>query len=440
MGRGWVVLLLVALVALSGCGQSNELVTLDRVGRPDAPHTLTFQMNASYTPQAAVPEVAANFKKAFAGWARRHPQWRLALTVIPDSQGPAEQARLLERARVGTAPDCASVDSFSLPLFIQQKVLVPLDRYFSQADVKDLLPFVSRTVHGPDGHLYAWWWSTDLRLIYRRTDLVPKAPRTWDELIAFAKAAHQKNPKVDGYLYNGGRYEGTFFDNLGYFWMQGGKLLDAGGRPVFDQGANRTAMLNVLNLLRRTVSSGASPARVATINDYSFLQQAAQAGTVALFLGGSFQWPTLQSVLPKAVLAKWKISAIPGMRPGQTATGTGGWTVASLSHDPAKVAACASIIKEIYIGKGNEITGELPTSQRLYSAIKTFKDPVFQQFRRLLGTGQPRPGLAIYPELSNQMQVAIGSVLTGSSSPAEALDAAGQRVQQTWKLETGAGG
>jgi multiple sugar transport system substrate-binding protein len=219
--------------------------------------------------------------------------------------------------------------------------------------------------------------------------------------------------------------------------MQGGKLLDPGGRPVFAEGANRTAMLKMLSFLRRTVTSGASPARVTTINDYSFLQQAVEGGTVAMFLGGSFQWPTFQSVLPKAELAKWKISPLPGTHPDQTATGVGGWTVGALSHDPAKVAACASIIKEIYLGKGNEITGELPTSQRFYRSIGTFKEPIFQEFRRLLATGQPRPGLAIYPELSNQMQIAIGSVLTGGSSAAEALDAAGKRVQQTYELQKG---
>jgi len=437
MRRAAAVGLLLALVALGGCGQSNELVTLDRVGSPDAPNTLSFQMNAGYTPQAAVPEVAANFKKAFADWARRHPEWKLSLTVIPDSQGPAEQARLLERARVGTAPDCASVDSFSLPLFIEQEALVPLDRHFTEAEVDDLLPFVRRTVHGPDDHLYAWWWNTDLRLIYRNVDLVPKAPETWDELIASAKAANEKDAKVDGYLYNGGRYEGTFFDNLGYFWMQGGKLLDADGRPVFAEGTDRAAMLKVLAFLRETVTSGASPARVATINDYDVLQQAVEGGSVAMFLGGSFQWPTLQSVLPKEELAKWKISPIPGTRPGETATGTGGWTVAALSKDPAKIAACASIIREIYLGKANEITGELPTSQRFFRSIATFKEPIYQEFRRLLGTGQPRPGLAIYPELSNQMQIAIGSVLTGASSPEEALDAAGERVKQTWELQKG---
>jgi multiple sugar transport system substrate-binding protein len=436
--RRLVVPLLLAL-GLAACGGGNGLVTLDRVGRPDAPRTLSFQMNAGYTPQAPVPEIAAKFKQAFADWARRHPQWKLSLNVIPDSQGPAEQARLLERARAGTAPDCASVDSFTLPLFIQQKAVVPMDRYFSKAQVADLLPYVRKTIHGPDGHLYAWWWSTDLRLIYRRTDLVPRAPRTWDQLIRYAKAAHEKDPSVDGYLYNGGRYEGTFFDNLGYFWMQGGKLLTPAGAPIFDKGRNRTAMLNLLRLLKRTVASGASPSRVITINDYSFLEQAAAANSVAMFLGGSFEWPTLQSELPKSELKKWKVSAIPGPKPGETATGTGGWSIAALTHDPAKVAACASIIKEIYLDKGAEITGELPTARSQFNKIKTLEQYPYTVFRRLLATGQPRPGLAVYPQLSSEMQVAIGSVLTGGATPAQALDNAGSRVDEAYKLLSGGG-
>jgi len=313
-----------------------------------------------------------------------------------------------------------------------------MDRYFPKAQVADLLPYVRSTVR-TDGHLYAWWWSTDLRLIYRRTDLVPKAPRTWDELIRYAKAAHEKDPKVDGYLYNGGRYEGTFFDNLGYFWMQGGKLLTPAGRPIFDEGRNRTAMLNMLRLLRRTVTSGASPSRVITINDYSFLEQAAAGSSVAMFLGGSFQWPTLQSELPKSELAKWKVSALPGPKPGETATGTGGWSVAALTHDPAKIAACASLIKEIYIDKGAAITGELPTSQSQFQNIKSLKQYPYRVFRRLLETGQPRPGLAVYPQLSNQMQIAIGSVLTGGSTPAQALDSAGSSVEQSYELLSGGG-
>ena len=100
----------------------------------------------------------------------------------------------------------------------------------------------------------------------------------------------------------------------------------------------------------------------------------------------------------------------PGREPGETATGTGGWSVAAFSKDPEKVAACMDIMRSIYAGEGNELTGELPTSQRSFDTLKAFQQPIFKQFREYLGA---RAGAArassIYPSLSNEMQVAIGS-------------------------------
>jgi multiple sugar transport system substrate-binding protein len=289
---------------------------------------------------------------------------------------------------------------------------------------------------GPDGHVYAWWWSTDLRVLYRRTDLVPKAPKTWDELIAYAKAAEKQDPKVDGYLYNGGRWEATTFDNLGYFWMQGGQLLDKGGRPVFARGANGRDLLNVFRFLRRTVDSGVTPSRVTTFNTYDEMSTAAQAGSVAMFLGGSFQWPTMKEQLGKA-FDKWQVSELPGPKAGETATGTGGWSVAAFSKDPEKVRACMDIVKSIYAGPGNNLTGELPTSQRQYDTLKAFQAPIYQTFRRYLKHAVPRPGSSIYPSLSNELQIATGSVLTGSATPEQAVKNAGERVDQTYELLEG---
>ncbi|HET6546974.1 MAG TPA: extracellular solute-binding protein [Solirubrobacter sp.] len=435
MQRLHLVALLVVL-ALAGCGGGDSLLTIDRVGRADAPKVLKLQINAAYSPQAPTPSVAEGFKKLFVAWARKHPDWRIDLNIIGGSMTTTEQARLLEKAKVGEAPDCANVDSFTIPLFIEQGVLQPLDRYIGKDRLDDLFPYVRRVMTGPDDHVYAWWWSTDLRVIYRRKDLVPKAPRTWDELIAYAKAAERKDPKVDGYLFNGGRWEATTFDNLGYFWMQGGKLLDDQGRPVFAEGDNRRAMLNVFKFLRRTITSGVTPSRVTTFSTYDEFAAAAQAGSVAMFLGGSFQWPTIKEQLGKA-FDQWEVSELPGMHPGQTATGTGGWSMAAFSKDPEKVAACVDIIKSIYAGPGNSVTGELPTSAKQYDTLKAFQEPIFKTFRRYLQHAQPRPGLSIYPTLSNQLQIAIGNVLTGGATPEQALDTAGDRVEQTYELLSG---
>jgi multiple sugar transport system substrate-binding protein len=426
-----------AVAAVAGCGGGDDLVTLDRIGRADAPKTLKLQINAGHSPQASTQKHADGFRDLFVEWVRRHPEWRIDLSIIPDSQSTLEQARLLEKARVDEAPDCASVDSFAVPLFVEQDALKPIDRFFSESELRDLFPFVREVITGPDDHIYAWWWHTDLRVIYRRTDLVPRAPRTWDELIEFAREAKRKDRKVDGYLFNAGRWEAATFDNLAYFWMQGGELLDPQGRPVFAEGANGEKMLNVLELLNRAVESGAAPTRVTTIMNYDEFETAALGGSVAMFLGGSFQWPTLEELLSDEELAKWEVSEIPGPRPGMTSTGTGGWTIGAFADDPEKVEACMSIVKDVFVGEGNNLMGELPTSQRLFDTLPEFQRPIYRTFERFLRHGQARPGLAIYPSLSNELQIAIGNVLTGSATPRQALDRARDRVLQSYELLSG---
>src|SRR3954462_14057575 len=140
--RGLLCLAVLACSLLAGCGSGDSLLTIDRVGRADAPKVLKLQINASYSPQASTPSIAAGFKKLFTRWAQAHPQWRIDLNIIGGNMTTAEQARLLEKAKVGQAPDCANVDSFTIPLFIQQGVLQPIDRYISRAQLNDLFPYV----------------------------------------------------------------------------------------------------------------------------------------------------------------------------------------------------------------------------------------------------------------------------------------------------------
>lgn len=421
---GGFIASLAVVAALVGCGGGSSVLTLDRIGKEDAPKTMEVQLNNSYTHQAATPSWADGFEKLFTQFAKDHPDWKLELKIIPDDQTTQEQARLLEAARVGRAPDCANVDSFVVPQFIDQGALQPIDEYMSEDEINGQFPFVRDVVTDDAGKVYAYWWATDLRLLYRRTDLVPEAPQTWDELIEAANAAEQKDSEVDGYLFNGGRWEGTTFDNLAHFWSQGGELVDAEGKPIFGEEPHRTYMLNTFDFLKETVDSGAAPQRVATIKNYDEFEAAAQAGTVAMFQGGDFQYPPLKETLPPEEFKKWEVSPIPAKEPGQEATGTGGWTMGAFSKDPEKVKMCVEFTKEVFVGEGNQVTGQLPTSPELFDSLSKFEDPIYDEFREGLKAGKARPGVPVYPEISNQLQIAIGTVLTGEATSEEALDEA----------------
>jgi multiple sugar transport system substrate-binding protein len=325
-----------------------------------------------------------------------------------------------------------TVDSFQLGLFVKNGVLQPLDKYFSKDEVADLFPFIRTGVTGADGHIYAWWWGTDLRVLWRNKDLVSTPPDTWAGLKQAALDAVKKGAQ-EGYLFNGGRWEGTTFDWLANFWSQGGKLVDDSGKPIFGEGDNRDKMLKAINYYKDLVDSGASPKRVATIVNYNDFNAAALAGTPAMFAGGHWQYFQLQEQMKPDQFAKWEASELPGPTADQRSTGTGGWTIGVFTKDPKKQDACASVIREVYMGPANVVVGDLPTRASLFESLPKFKSDYYGQLRKYLVHGQARPGVPIYPEISNQIQIMMGDVLTGAKAPEAALDDAWKAVQTAYK-------
>jgi multiple sugar transport system substrate-binding protein len=417
------------LAGLTAGALAQGLVSADHVGKPDAPNTLTMRLNPDQSPNSPHKEMGALYAAAWEKWAEAHPDWQVNFEFFSQDIG-AEHARLLEQARAGRAPDCVTVDSFQLALFVKNGVLQPLDEFFSKEELDDLFPFIREGITGPDGHIYAWWWGTDLRVLYYNTDIVKTVPQTWDEMKATALEASKTG--VDGVLFNGGRWEGTTFDWLANFWAQGGELVDAEGKPIFGEGENKEKMLKALNYFKDLVDSGAAPKRVATIKTYDDFNAAAQSGTTAMFFGGHWQHFQLEEAMTPEAWAKWKIAELPGPTADERATGTGGWTVASFSKDPEKTKACASLMREVYMGPANEAGGDLPTRQSLFASLPKFQDPYYAQLKEYLVHGHARPGVPIYPEISNQIQIMMGEVLSGAKSPEDALQGAWDRTMTAY--------
>ena len=419
----------VLVGGLVASASAEELVTIDRVGAADAPNILTMRANPTQSPNSPSDAQRAAYKKVWQAFAENHPDWQVQFEFLTSDIG-GEHARLLEQARAGRAPDCATVDSFQLALFMGNNALRPVTTFFSQEEIDDLFPFIREGITGADGEIYAWWFGTDLRVLYRNTELVPDAPATWDELKAAAIEAAAGG--VEGLIFNGGRWEGTSVDWLAHFWSQGGNLVDDTGKPVFGVGEDREKMLKALNFFKDLVDSGAAPRRVATIANYDDFNAAAIAGTVAMFMGGHWQHFQLKEALAPEEFAKWEASELPGPTLDQRATGTGGWTVAAFSDDEEKIAICAALMREVYMGPANEVEGTLPTRQHLFETLPTFGTPYFGQLKEYLVNGRARPGVPIYPEISNQIQILLGEVLSGAKEPEAALDDAWNRVMDAY--------
>lgn len=426
MTRGARLALVLAAALAPVANAADDHVTPIRIGRADAPLVLTMWAQADYSHLAARQAIADAFHDVFAEWVRARPDVAIDVSVMPALE--LHKAKLLLAAGAGRLPDVASVDSFWMPLFREGGHVQPLNPEWTAEDRADFMPFAIDTLSDASGNVYGMWHGTDCRILYYRKDLVPTPPATWDELLGTASRI-AKERGIAGYLYNGGRWEGTVFDHLPMFWAQGGELVDADGRPIFGQPPHRERMVRVLSFLRDTIATGASPRSVLAGNDYKQLSAAAIAGDVAMFLGGNWQLRELQDGLAPEELAKWDVAPIPQAEAGRRSTGTGGWIWVVFAKDEARRRASIDLLRFIesppHVARIAQHTGHLPVRRSLYRDNAVFRDdPWLARFGAMLADARARPAVAIYPALSEQLQTAIGAAIAGTETPEAAVDRA----------------
>jgi multiple sugar transport system substrate-binding protein len=422
MDRRRVVLAVVAAMAFVPTG----IVRADQYGLQTAPIHITWQMQPTQSPKSSVPTVKDYFQSHIEAWVKAHPDVMLDVT-FNSTDINASMTRMQEQAAAGRAPDFAMLDSFFLSRFYS--FLQPLDRFYGPDQVNDFVAFARDGMCGPDGKLKALWVNTDVRVLYYRKDLVTHPPTTWDELIA--QAAELSKRGLTGYLYPGGRGEGAVMEHLPMFWAQGGELVDAAGKPVFGDGRNRAAMLNLLGFLKRTIDTGASPGRVVNYRFEADLYPEILRGNVAMFLGGNWMAKQLRELGDKS---DWGVAPIPLMAQGDPVTAAGGWTYAIFTPDAKKQDIIIDLINSLVAGPAamtasTAAIGNLPTRMSVAQGDSAYvKDPTVHDFLALLRYARARPGAAIYPSISTELQVAMSDVITGQQTPEAALDQAWHKL------------
>jgi hypothetical protein len=81
------------LVLIAAPVAAQDLVTPVRVGRADAPPTLTVWAQQDYSHLAARPAIANVFTSVFDDWARAHPGVQLRVSVMPALERAATKRR-----------------------------------------------------------------------------------------------------------------------------------------------------------------------------------------------------------------------------------------------------------------------------------------------------------------------------------------------------------
>ncbi|MGH3090047.1 MAG: extracellular solute-binding protein [Rubrobacteraceae bacterium] len=401
-----------ALLGTAGCG-----------GGEGGENSIEWQAIPTYSTEQNTDQARVEYlEEAIASW-EEDAEFTIE-PLVSSSDITAANARLLEQASQERAPDIAMVDSYLFPRFYD--FARPVD--LGDLSLEDWFPFARDLMTG-GGEPKGIQFTTDVRVMFYRTDLLDSPPASWDEVLEVGGGLGQD---VDALLFPAGRDEATMTATiLPLFWSSGGELTDEEGNPIFGEGQNRDAMLAVLGFIQECVENGLTPRRVTEYGLETDLDGDVASGNVAMFFGGNFQVGSLQEILgEEEFTSQWDVAPIPSESGDNFASTAGGQMWGLFTPEEAKRQAAADFLQAVFVGDEGmaswcNVGGYLPPRQSVFEVPAYEGDSYTDTFREHLNQyARSRPPAESYQEISTALQVAATQIVSGEAQPEQALQTA----------------
>lgn len=425
-----VIILVTGFVFGGGKKESAEpgVITLNHWGPP------------GFSPDSGLEQVAAVYRELYQEFEARNPGIRINHEVLPG--GTEGLQNLLAAAGEGNLPDVGIPDGFWVPRLVARGVLQPLNDLWPEEDRADFQPEVVDAVT-IDGQIYALWFYNAWRGIVYRRDMLDAAgfsgvpPTNRDEYIQFAKAL-----SADGrhaVLYPGLNSEVTFLHMLGYFWGYGGRLVDENGRPSFHEGPNRDALRRTFKWYADMINEHRiMPDAMLTMDEGEIREYFYDESVFSITQSSSH---LLQIRTDRPDLYEDLILTNYPMESGYRGVPhLVGWTYGIFTDDPARKEAAWKFVEWMNspenLGRLNEVHGHLPVRRSVSESVTFFRDdPVFSQVLEIVFEGEirERPGVAIYPVVSESIRTQLGDVVSGVITIDQAIDEAAEVSLEEWR-------
>jgi multiple sugar transport system substrate-binding protein len=347
-------------------------------------------------------------------------------------RGPLETEAMSDLAisslLLGKAPfDVLLMDVTWLPKYAEAGWMVPLENYFNTKDV-DSLAKGAREGNSYNGHLYRWPLTSDMGLLYYRTDLMDQPPETPEDLVLVSQSL-QKDQKVEwGYVWQGRQYEGLSCVYLEMIDGFGGDWLQTKSNQI---GLNSKPGIEAAAWLQALIDKGVSPKAVTNYAEPEALQSF-KVGDAAFMRNWPYAWSELQKT-DSAVKGNVGITTMVA-KPGHSTATLGSWGLTVLkgsSHIDASIEAIRFLTSESSQKQLFQNYGYTPTMQSIFDDPQLLKEsPILAEFGKAQQFVKPRPETPLYAQISDVLQRQLSSILTGEQTLQLGMDVAAVNTDQ----------
>ncbi|MFP3461841.1 ABC transporter substrate-binding protein [Arthrobacter globiformis] len=348
-------------------------------------------------------------------WNAAHPNEKVTFKEQTD-QADQQHDDLVQHFQAKDASyDVVDVDVVWTAEFAAKGWLQPLKDKMAFDTAAMLKPTVDSATY--KGTLYAAPQTSDGGLLYYRKDLVPTAPKTWDEMMGMCSIAKQNN--IGCYAGQFSKYEGLTVNASEAINSAGGSVLDQDGKPSLNTAEAKAGLEN----LAKAYADGNIPKEGITFQEEQS-RQAFQSGKL-LFLRN---WPYVYNLATtegsSAVKDKLGIAPLPG-KDGPGASSLGGHNLAVSVYSKNKATALDFLkfmtseeTEKFYATQGSlaPVLGSLYTDQTLVKKL-----PYLPVLKTSIENAKPRPVTPFYPAVTKAIQENAYSAIKGEKPVDTAL-------------------
>ncbi|WP_255478312.1 ABC transporter substrate-binding protein [Synechococcus sp. A18-25c] len=370
----------------------------------------------------ATAELVRTFNKEHEG--------RIHLNVI---RGPLETESISDLAvsslLLGDTPfDGLLMDVTWVSKYAKAGWLSPLDDYFTDQDIAALAPGASEGNHA-EGALQRWPLTSDIGLLYWRTDLMDEPPRTPQDLETISRTLQASGQVPFGYVWQGRQYEGlscVFLEIMDGF---GGEWYAPQTSAI---GLDEPAGTAAATWLQHLIESGISPRAVTNYAESESLQSF-KSGESAFMRNWPYAWAELQKD-DSPVKGKVGITTMVAESNQRPAATIGSWGLSLLKgseHPQSTIEAIKYLTNEQSQRYLYTNFGYTPTQAALFNDEQlTRTHPSLVAIGEALPFARARPQTPLYAQMSDVLQRNLSSALTGVTPSSAAMDQAQQSTEQ----------
>ena len=348
-------------------------------------------------------------------WNAAHPNEKVTFKEQTD-QADQQHDDLVQNFQAKNANyDVVSVDVVWTAEFAAKGWLQPLKDKMALDTSAMLKPTVDSASY--KGTLYAAPQNSDGGILYYRKDLVPTAPKTWDEMMSMCSIAKENN--IGCFAGQYAKYEGLTVNASEAINSAGGAVLDAEGKPSLNTPEAKAG----LETLTKAYADGSIPKEGITFQEEQG-RQAFQDGKLLFHRN----WPYVYNLATTE--GSSKVKDVLGMTALVGADGPGASTLgghsAGMSVYSKNKATALDFLKfltseetqKFYATQGSlaPVLGALYDDQELVAKL-----PYLPVLKTSIENAVPRPVTPFYPAVTKAIQENAYAAIKGEKTVDAAL-------------------